>query len=294
MTSTSSSTNRGLRTPVAADLLSAVQQQARPALALLNERRFKEAIGILDGIRNSVAKQKSTVADGDEAYLNDIFVILRYVDFLSEYCVVWQQIVAGQFSDSWSSLQNALTLLRVVKRFSSINITFFEDQVTELEKTYPYNVFFSIGIAVDRFECSICHRDIDSLECPHRRGKLYAGEMASAIAREIRQLDHVAIVRHPEDKRCVVQYPDAGEQFKLVRLLSQLIASGRCRISDFSHLRFSKRPLPNPEYKKRGRNEPCFCGSGRKFKRCCIGQQYIESDHVDLIAEQRDIDAALC
>lgn len=259
----------------------------------MNERRFKEAIEVLRLVRDAVTKQKTSAADGVEEYLNDLFVILRYVDFLMDYCTVWEQMVAQRFSDSWSSLQDALSLLRMVKRFTSLDVAFFEDQLTELEKTYPYNVFFSIGIAVDRFECSICHRDIDSLECPHRRGELYAGEMASAIAREIRQLDHVAMVRHPEDKRCVVQYPDDGEQFKLVRLLSQLIASGRCRISDFSHLRFSKRPHPNPDYEKRGRNEPCYCGSGKKFKRCCIGQQYIEGDHVDLIAEQRDFVAAV-
>lgn len=275
-------------------MLSAVQQQARPALALLNKCRFEEAIEILSGVRDEVTKQKTAAAGREEAYLNDLFVILRYVNFLIEYCTVWKKIIAQRFSDSWSSLQDALTLLRVVKRFSSVNVAFFEEQLTELEKTYPYNVFFSVGIAVDRFECSICARDIDSLECSHRRGELYAGEIASAIAREIRQVDHVAIVSHPQDKRCVVQYPDDGEQFKLVRLLSQLIVSGGCRISDFSHLRFSKQPQPNPGYKKRGRNEPCFCGSGKKFKHCCIGQRYIEGNHVDLIAEQRDIDAALC
>jgi uncharacterized protein YecA (UPF0149 family) len=31
------------------------------------------------------------------------------------------------------------------------------------------------------------------------------------------------------------------------------------------------KPVPEqPLRKKTGRNEPCPCGSGRKFKRCCL------------------------
>ena len=32
-----------------------------------------------------------------------------------------------------------------------------------------------------------------------------------------------------------------------------------------------KKTINNPKYigKKMSRNEPCFCGSGKKYKRCC-------------------------
>ena len=32
----------------------------------------------------------------------------------------------------------------------------------------------------------------------------------------------------------------------------------------------AKRPEPLPRRSKVGRNDPCPCGSGKKFKRCCI------------------------
>jgi len=40
---------------------------------------------------------------------------------------------------------------------------------------------------------------------------------------------------------------------------------------------FKPSPLPEP-----GRNDPCYCGSGEKYKRCCAGRQTIplEPDHV--------------
>lgn len=36
---------------------------------------------------------------------------------------------------------------------------------------------------------------------------------------------------------------------------------------------FKPRPLPEP-----GRNDPCFCGSGAKYKRCCAGRPMLELD----------------
>ena len=33
-----------------------------------------------------------------------------------------------------------------------------------------------------------------------------------------------------------------------------------------------------PERKKIGRNEKCPCGSGKKFKFCCLGKEWSEID----------------
>jgi SWIM/SEC-C metal-binding protein len=39
-------------------------------------------------------------------------------------------------------------------------------------------------------------------------------------------------------------------------------------ISDLEKLLNPPVPISNPI--KLGRNDPCFCGSGKKFKKCCI------------------------
>jgi hypothetical protein len=186
----------------------------------------------------------------------------------------------------------ALDLLRVIKRFSQIDIGFFETQLTELERAYPYAVFASVGMLVERFDCSICGLDIDSDDCCHLRGHLYRGVMAYGIARNIVG-DHVSLVTEPEDKRCVVRYDDQSDHFKLVGLLATLIASKKWRLSDFSHLEHSNKILPNPNYQYLGRNDLCFCGSGKKFKKCCIAQAHVEQKHVDVIAVPRSIEAAV-
>ncbi|MBW2484820.1 MAG: SEC-C domain-containing protein, partial [Deltaproteobacteria bacterium] len=36
---------------------------------------------------------------------------------------------------------------------------------------------------------------------------------------------------------------------------------------------------------KVGRNDPCPCGSGRKFKRCCLGKQQTASTNLTEIQQ---------
>jgi uncharacterized protein YecA (UPF0149 family) len=31
-----------------------------------------------------------------------------------------------------------------------------------------------------------------------------------------------------------------------------------------------RRVFHHPEFRKIGRNDPCWCGSGKKFKKCCM------------------------
>lgn len=236
----------------------------------------------IDSIRKGLEASELLHADGPEEVLNDFFVIRCYVDFFSYYGQLWRLIAEEKFSASWDKLQDAMDALRLIRRFSHIDISALEEQLIELEKTYPYNVFFSIGAIVEKFECSICGQDIDSFRCPHRKGHLYRGRMATGIACNMVNFNHIAIVDEPQDRRCVVTYKDTEEQFKLVRFLSHLLQQRKFVVSDFGLLRFSKRLKPNPDFQKIGRNDPCYCGSRVKFKLCCIARSRIEGDHVDI------------
>ena len=51
-------------------------------------------------------------------------------------------------------------------------------------------------------ECSICGHEYE--DCEHLKGKPYMGKFCSVIVREVAELDHVAVVDHPADKRCRV------------------------------------------------------------------------------------------
>lgn len=37
-----------------------------------------------------------------------------------------------------------------------------------------------------------------------------------------------------------------------------------------SYVEFRDRQMPIKKHKLPGRNDPCVCGSGKKFKKCCL------------------------
>lgn len=263
-------------------------------LYFLNHLSFQECREQIDQLKNDLTIAKKEYKSSHEEVLNEFYVLSRFVDMLSSYCDLWMKIIKMEFSSSWNSLQDALDQLRQVKKFSSRDtnqdISFFENQLLELEKLYPYNVFCSVGITVEWFACSICGKDIDTFDCPHTKGELYQGQMAYGIAHNIIETDHVAMVKHPADKRCVVVYDDNGKQFKLIRFLSELITTNKLQPFDFGELQFSKKKVKNHEFQKKERNSPCYCGSGKKFKKCCISKEYVDGDHVDIVAKPTNIE----
>ena len=253
----------------------------------LNDFRFFEVKLVIQQLDDMLKHYEDEFSNADEPTKNDLFLLDKIVKLLASYTKLWEKITKQEFSVSWGYLQDGLDLLRILKKFlegdSYQHFSFFEHQLTELEKLYPYNAFISIGATYKQAECNICGKDIDSFECEHIRGELYSGRMAHGIVHTVEQLDHVAIVTNPGNKRCVVLYSDDAEQFRLVRYLSELLIDGRLKPLYFSGLNFSKRKIKNLNYKKLKRNDICFCGSGKKFKNCCITKDYIDSDHVDIL-----------
>ncbi len=65
---------------------------------------------------------------------------------------------------------------------------------------FPPQTFLSTGMLVGSQECSICNEEYEN--CEHIKGKPYMGEICRWIIKDIIELNHVAIVENPADKRC--------------------------------------------------------------------------------------------
>lgn len=253
----------------------------------INLNNYEECINTLDKSKTTL---QETISE-DELVLNDIFLLKQIVHFHYSLVGLWKEIFNMNYSNSWNKLQNCFDSLRAIKKFSFQEIhpifDYFENQLLELEKLYPYHLFFSTGLEVELYRCSICNADIDSFECPHEIGELYMGQMASGIAENALDINHVAMVENPMDKRCVIVYDDKSDNFNVLQYLNNLLRTGKITPLTFETLKFSKKNLLNAKYILLGRNEKCFCKSGKKFKNCCIKKQYIEKDHVDIIIGNR-------
>lgn len=196
----------------------------------------------------------------------------------------WQSVENKKYYNSWVSLQDALSVVRDIKKFYTCHcttISFFEDQLLSLEKLYPYTLFSSMGFITAGHECSICHEDMDSDNCIHLKGELYAGEIAYAIVKKIEKLDHVSLVSSPLDKRLVVGINDEHPSFKVFDDILSLFEKGEMNPINFGEAKAFEFTKENPNWNRHPRNEKCYCGSGIKFKKCCINHRHDKHRHVD-------------
>ncbi|MBT3068394.1 YecA family protein [Rhodoferax sp. U11-2br] len=270
-----------LKSPAGLQLLSEIRDGVRSHLLSIDAEAGVEESNRIKLLLSKLADARIAHESSPDEVHDDIFVLETYVKLVGEYGLLWRQLATSQFSESWSTLQNAFGLIRLIKRFSGINVSAIEDQLCALETAYPYNIFFSMGAVVERFECSICGKDIDSFDCSHRKGELYRGQMAHGIARNILRLDHLAIVEQPVDKRCTVTYANDAPQFEVVRYLGRLLSSRKLLASNFGGIAWGKRA--SPKHQSLGRNDPCHCGSGLKYKKCCIDKPPPQQDHAQIL-----------
>lgn len=282
-----------LKTSVGLDLLSEMRGPLRAHLGHVDAQVGVEASPAIEQLLLNLGGARIAHASSCDEVLNEIFILEKYVRLFGYYGLLWQQIATSQFSESWSSLQSAFDLVRLIRRFSSLDISAIENQLYALETAYPYNIFFSMGAVIEQFECSICGKDIDSFDCMHRKGELYRGQMAYGIARNIIRLDHLAIVDQPVDKRCVVSYSNDAPQFGVIRYISELLSSKKLLASNFGSIFWEKRRSRSSDHRNIGRNDPCYCQSGLKFKKCCFDKAFIEQDHAQILPAESLIERAV-
>ncbi len=257
----------------------------------IQELNFRIASTELSDIKKIITAEKSNRdTDAPDEVLNDFFILNEIILLIDDYINYWHILTKNKFADSWLKLQDVQTRLRIIYRFTFVPrpdfFNLIERQCGELEKLYPYNVFFSIGTTIEEEECSICGKAVNSFNCYHIKGELYRGNLSYGIVKKVSGLDHVAMVDNPKDKRCVVSFEDSAEQFSLVRYLSDLINEKKLMPLNFSHLEFKKIKVQRKDIPKVSRNNQCICGSGRKYKKCCHDKEVIERDHVDIIEKK--------
>lgn len=265
------------------DELKHAEECTKKILELIRTREYDKAIQTSKSIGNEITQLKERATENHVK--NEGFIYSVFFALLNSLATYWKLVELEKYYDSWCSLQDTLDCLRQLKRFYNgqcLTISFLTKQLLSLEKAYPYKYFSSCGFVVDRFECSICSRNIDSDDCAHMKGQLYAGEMAVAIARKIKNLDHVAIVTNPKNKRLVVAPDDSRQQFNLFRLLISDFHANKLSPLGFSQVKIVESKRIDENHVRAPRNSPCYCGSGKKYKHCCIESERMPHIHMDL------------
>ncbi len=254
------SARNGLTTDAASQVFGRLMSPVRALLHEIAAKNFEKALMCVGRLSDEITVAKSSDRSTTDDYLNDLYVLDRFADFFRAYIVFWENICQQEFhTAAWHALQDALDCLRLIKRFSTINVARFENQLTAVEQLFPYRYFLSCGFLVKGFRCCICGEDIDSDNCAHRVGCLYKGVVASGVAvvEDDCRSDHVGVVTNPRNKRLVLWLGEGShsEAFRGLQTLSDALASGHLSPLDISGVVFYKRTRPNPQWVQRGRTD---------------------------------------
>jgi len=243
----------------------------------ISSDEYQNILDLFDSIKDVAILAK------DEPLANAQYVAKSYFKIFVNLSSYLSLIENQKYEKSWLKLQdcldNAIHFCQYVPLNQRLEIDELIDLFHKYEDLYPYSAFLSSEYSYNHCECSICGKSISDLECTHIMGDLYWGECAYGIIHDISEMPAIAIVSHPKDKRCVINISDdqrsEGERFKkLGYFFSQL--KNPLQNMELEELMQKKR---NHDIKKQERNELCLCGSGKKFKKCCINNMYYDNLH---------------
>ena len=132
-----------LNTEVGIGLLSDLRKPLKSYLELVDAEAGIAASPRIGQLLTTLTEARAAYASCCDDTLNDIFILEKYVQLFAEYGRLWNQIATLNCTESWTSLQNAFDLIRLIQRFSRMNVSAIEDQLYALEAAYPYNIFLA-------------------------------------------------------------------------------------------------------------------------------------------------------
>lgn len=259
----------------------------RQALKSFKQRRSSKlgtTLTELDEIK------RAAVASGNQLISSAVWCLEKIAQAQNEYVAAFESARAYKFYESWQKLEQVeIALLHLERHYvdesDAFGVRTMRVSVERLQSLFPYRMFLSPGMEILEQLCSICEAPIKlRSSCGHKRLELYDGKMCGRIITKARA-NHVALVEHPVQKYSVAFLQD-GSRFNYA-LVDYAIKGLRTPWSAWDY-NIEKRTRPSSEldaskYQDLGRNDPCACGSTRKFKKCCLERLHEFYDHYQFV-----------
>lgn len=222
--------------------------------------------------------KKEAILKGNETLANEIWYVQQIYDIQKKYVSAFDEMKHKKYFNAWllfDSINNNLFFIR--ENFGHLkndyNLVFISSIIKQYEKVFPNYLYTSRENLIKSQKCSICGKKISLRNgCNHIPGKLYMGELCCKVVTDMEFLG-MAIVKKPFDKYAVMHIE--GEEYdysQLEKLINNLDSPYRMWYVETTE-------RINPLYNNTGRNDKCPCGSGKKYKRCCMNTDRILEIH---------------
>lgn len=226
--------------------------------------------------------KKIEIDNNNEEAAKQIWCVEQVYHVINLYLSGYKYLEQKKHFDAWQELDRAdigLSLLRKHLDYNDniYNLLFVEKTIYQLQKLFPYRHFTSREAVIKKRVCSVCGSEITLRNsCGHKPGEIYNGESCYRIIKDI-DLLAISIVTNPFDKYTVLFPQDLEYNYGM---LEQLMEHWK---SPFEKWELHIVRETKEEYKSVSRNDRCPCGSGKKYKKCCLLSENDKFDHYRML-----------
>ena len=261
-----------------------VEKYLRSAPQNFNARKSEEVAETLKDLK------VTAVASGDQDLAKYLWCLQSILEIQDNFIKTFSHFKSQKFYDGWCLLERIeISISSLVHHFSEVSneyqIALINDLVPKYQSLFPYKVFMSPEILELEKICNICQKPISIRKpCGHRVGEIYNGELCIRVITKSEFLG-ISTVDSPIQKYSVPFLVDqkTGKSkdhynYTLVKFLAD-------RLQSPFHpwgVTWTKIRHPHAKFKSVGRNEPCPCESGEKYKKCCLLQKGVLRPHCEL------------
>jgi len=257
------------------------------------KRILSETSPINIDLRSTLANikmlKKLAVADSDELLAKEMWCYQKIAIICMKYLGAFDEMKVGMYYNAWCILETVETGLHSLERHLEIGhgdhwLRFIKRQVHYFQSLYPYRVFLSPAMVIHEKRCSICDAVIGlRASCAHVTGEIYHGEMR-AVRITKADIQEISLVTNPVQKYSVAFAGNKGEDNYNYGMVANVIKRLGSPFDAWTP-HWTTRLYPHSHFKGVGRNDSCPCGSGLKYKKCCLAKAGISLPHCHITFE---------
>jgi hypothetical protein len=241
--------------------------------------------------------KQDAVARDDQDCAKTIWCYEQILKIQNLYLSAFTEMREHYFYPAWCTLERVEIELHFLERHLRFHdceddpykLEFIYEHTTQFQSLFPYKMFFSPAYIAHEKVCTICEKPISIRNpCGHVVGEIYNGEQCG---RRITSFDilEISMVDNPVQKYSVAWVSKTISGFAVdpfnYASVDYVMRELRTPFSGWN-MKWTKTTSTHSSYKNVGRNDRCPCGSGEKFKKCCIKKDKVEHKHLSIVFEE--------
>ncbi len=267
-----------------ADAFLASFLEARPSIATIREQ-----------CRYVIDLKTAAISAADQNLAKTLWSREQSLEAQALYLTAFDECRQAKYYDAWCTFERCEIILISLRRhlpadlWDRFGLAFLDTQTSRFQSIYPYSIFLSPEIVELEKECTICGKRVSPRHpCGHEVGEIYDGELCCRKVTK-GELLSIAMVEKPVQKYSVPFMSDAetGEsvdhyKYHLLEYLLPRLYSA----FDTWDVRDTTREYLHTRFSFVGRNDRCPCGSGKKYKKCCLAKSGVTMPHKEFVLER--------